>query len=124
MNNIALKCFFSSFIMNFFEIFPLQGEKNKKSSNFFKRVLVIIADCNNIKSHNSFFFTLKPHKETGAVKINVSDYYSPEEWSIFKAESAKHETPFVVVNLDIIRRKYEELRKFFPFAKVYYAMNN
>ena len=64
----------------------------------------------------------KRSKETVAVKINVSDYYSPEEWSIFKAESAKHETPFVVVNLDIIRRKYEELRKFFPFAKVYYAM--
>ena len=56
------------------------------------------------------------------MKINVADYYTPEEWSIFKAESAQHETPFVVVNLDIIRRKYEELRKFFPFAKVYYAM--
>ena len=56
------------------------------------------------------------------MKINVSDYYTQEEWQLFKEESAKHQTPFVVVNLDIIRSKYEELRKFFPFAKVYYAI--
>ena len=56
------------------------------------------------------------------MKIDVSDYYSSGEWQLFKAESAKHTTPFVVINLDIIRRKYHELKEFFPFAKVYYAM--
>ena len=56
------------------------------------------------------------------MKIDVSDYYSPEEWACFKGEAVKHETPFVVVNLDVIRKKYQELRTYFPFAKVYYAM--
>jgi diaminopimelate decarboxylase len=59
-----------------------------------------------------------------AMKIDVLDYYSKEEWSAFKAESAKHETPFLMVNLGIIKKKYSELTSFFPFAKIYYAVKS
>ncbi len=56
------------------------------------------------------------------MRIDVNDYYSNAEWRLFKDEAMKHETPFLVVNLDIVRRKYQELVTYFPFAKVYYAV--
>ena len=56
------------------------------------------------------------------MKIDVSDYYSVTEWQLVKAEAKRHETPFLVVNLDIIRRQYQELTQQFPFAKPYYAV--
>ena len=58
------------------------------------------------------------------MKTNVLDYYSQEEWQAFKKESAKHETPFLMINLNIIKKKYNELTGFFPFAKVYYAVKS
>ena len=58
------------------------------------------------------------------MKINVLDYYSSDEWQAFKKESAKHETPFLMINLNIIKKKYSELTNFFPFAKVYYAVKS
>ena len=58
------------------------------------------------------------------MRIDVEDYYLPEDWKRIREEADRHETPFLIVNLDIIRRKYEELRKFFPFAKVYYAVKS
>ncbi|MCQ2353325.1 MAG: type III PLP-dependent enzyme [Victivallaceae bacterium] len=54
--------------------------------------------------------------------LHLTDYYSEEEWNLFKTEAARHETPFLLVNLDIVRRKYQELKKFFPFAQIYYAV--
>lgn len=56
------------------------------------------------------------------MKTNVLDYYSKEEWQAFKDESAKHETPFLMMNLNIIKKNYSQLTNFFPFAKVYYAV--
>ena len=56
--------------------------------------------------------------------IDIKEYYSPEEWKLFRDEAARHETPFLLVNLDIIRRKYKELRRLMPFAKVYYAVKS
>ena len=56
--------------------------------------------------------------------IDIKEYYSPEEWKLFRDEAARHETPFLLVNLDIIRRKYNELRRLMPFAKVYYAVKS
>lgn len=56
------------------------------------------------------------------MSINLTDYYSREEWEQFYAETRRHETPFIVVNLGVIQRKYEELRRLFPYAKVYYAV--
>ena len=54
--------------------------------------------------------------------MDVTHYYTQEEWNAFKQHAAGKETPFLLVNLAIIRRKYEELNRFFPFAKVYYAV--
>ena len=58
------------------------------------------------------------------MRIDISDYYTPSEWQLFREEAKKHETPFLLVNLDIIRKNYEDLTKFFPFAKVYYAVKS
>ena len=56
------------------------------------------------------------------MRINPLDYYREEDWNVMMAESAKHDTPFVVVNLNIIRQQYESLRGSFPFADIYYAV--
>ena len=58
------------------------------------------------------------------MKTDVLDYYSKEEWQAFKNEGGKHETPFLMINLNIIRKKYNELTSFFPFAKIYYAVKS
>lgn len=54
--------------------------------------------------------------------INISEYYSSRDWEVFREEAKKHKTPFLLVNLDIIRYKYNELKRLMPFAKVYYAV--
>lgn len=54
--------------------------------------------------------------------VNITDYYDYCQWEKFKNESAKHKTPFVLVDLDIIRQNYLNLQKNFPFVKIYYAM--
>ena len=56
------------------------------------------------------------------MRINVLDYYSKEEWELLRKEADKHETPCLVVNLNIIERKYKELQTYFPFAKIYFAV--
>ena len=56
------------------------------------------------------------------MSIDPLEYYRPEEWGKFIAFAAKHETPFLMVNLDIVRKNFEELRELFPFAKIYYAV--
>ena len=52
------------------------------------------------------------------MKVNVLEYYSKDEWQAIKAEADKHPTPCVIVDLDIVKRKYTELGEFFPFAKI------
>ena len=37
---------------------------------------------------------------------DVYDYYSHDDWALMKAEMDRRETPFLVVNLKIIRRNY------------------
>lgn len=56
------------------------------------------------------------------MRINVLDYYDAADWELIKAEADRHETPFLVVNLNIIKAKYEELKVHFPFANIYYAV--
>ena len=56
------------------------------------------------------------------MRINVLDYYDAADWERIRAEADRHESPFLVVNLNIIQAKYEELRKYFQFAKIYYAV--
>ena len=50
------------------------------------------------------------------------DYYSIAEWKKIMAFSATRETPFLIVLLDIIQRKFEQFRTGFPDAKIYYAV--
>ena len=49
-------------------------------------------------------------------------YYSPAEWDKVLTFAATRETPFLVVLLDRVRRKFEEFRMGFPGAKIYYAV--
>ncbi|MGL6196527.1 MAG: hypothetical protein ACRC2T_17065, partial [Thermoguttaceae bacterium] len=54
--------------------------------------------------------------------IDVLNYYSRDEWNLMQAEMEKRESPFLVVNLNIVKRKYEELKTCFPIADIYYAV--
>lgn len=56
------------------------------------------------------------------MRINVLDYYTPEDWAVMRQEANRHQSPFLVVNLNIVKRKFQELTGHFPFAKVYYAV--
>lgn len=49
-------------------------------------------------------------------------YYSDKEWEKVKKFADTMETPFLVVNTNIIKRKFNELKKHFPFVKIYYAV--
>ncbi len=51
-----------------------------------------------------------------------SNYYPSADWEKIMAFSQDRETPFLVVLLDRVRRKYEEFRANFPSAKIYYAV--
>ena len=54
--------------------------------------------------------------------FKISDYMSIKRFERFKKFSEDKPTPCLIVDLEIIREKFEELRKFFPYAKVYYAI--
>ena len=56
------------------------------------------------------------------MSVDILEYYSEKEWKLMKAEAKKHDTPSLIVDLDIIRKKYKELDTYFPFAKIYYAV--
>jgi ornithine decarboxylase len=50
------------------------------------------------------------------------DYINDQEWANILDFSKDLPTPCLVVNLDVIRRKYHELAKHFSYAKIYYAV--
>ena len=54
--------------------------------------------------------------------MRLSDYCSDAEWAKIKKLADEKETPFLVVDLEIIKQKYEELTGCFPMAKVHYAL--
>lgn len=54
--------------------------------------------------------------------FDLERFITPGEFSRVKEFTDSRETPFVVMNLDIIERKYAELRSRMPFAKIYYAV--
>ncbi len=56
------------------------------------------------------------------MRIDPLDYYQEADWKLLMDEAEKHETPFMVVNLNIIRRNFNALRDQFPFAGIYYAV--
>ncbi len=54
--------------------------------------------------------------------VDRKEYYSNEEWNAFINYSNEVPTPFVVINLDIIRRNFKVLKEKFPYAHIYYAV--
>lgn len=54
--------------------------------------------------------------------IDRSQYISDADWKKFLKFSEKLETPCVVINLDVIKKNYLDLKKNFPYADVYYAI--
>ena len=54
--------------------------------------------------------------------IKRDNYVSNEDWKKIKNFSEDLETPFLVVNLSHIKKKYEELIANFPYAKIHYAV--
>jgi ornithine decarboxylase len=56
------------------------------------------------------------------MSIKVEDYYAPATFQRMKAFADQHETPFVVIDRQIISDAYDQLGNCFPFAKVYYAV--
>ena len=54
--------------------------------------------------------------------INVEDYYPRATFDKMKAFADQKETPFVVIDRQIISQAYDDLQAGFPFAKVYYAV--
>jgi ornithine decarboxylase len=52
----------------------------------------------------------------------VEDYMPRERFERIKQFAKDKETPCLILDLDVIRSKYEELRKNFPYGKVYYAV--
>ena len=52
----------------------------------------------------------------------ITQYFDAATWTKMKDFSDRQETPFVMLNLDSIRKKYRELTHYFPMAKIYYAV--
>lgn len=54
--------------------------------------------------------------------MNIERYFDRDTWQRIKAFADQKETPFVVVDLATVERKYRELQANFPEAKIYYAI--
>lgn len=52
----------------------------------------------------------------------LADYISEEKFERIKKFSEGKETPFLIVDLDVVKEKYNDLRNNLPFAKIYYAL--
>ena len=52
----------------------------------------------------------------------LENFISKERFERIKAFAEDKETPCLVIDLDIIRKNYEDLRKHLPYAKIYYAV--
>ncbi|MDR2372284.1 MAG: type III PLP-dependent enzyme [Puniceicoccales bacterium] len=56
------------------------------------------------------------------MKCNPLEYYESADWQAMLVEAEKHETPFLVVNLDIVKRNYLKMKECFPYASIYYPV--
>ncbi len=52
----------------------------------------------------------------------LENFISREKFQRLKDFAAGRETPCLILDLDVVRSKYEELRANFPFAKVYFSV--
>jgi ornithine decarboxylase len=55
-------------------------------------------------------------------KSQLRRHFSDTEWARIRALADTQQTPFLVVHLDTVRAKYQELREGFPEARIYYAV--
>lgn len=56
------------------------------------------------------------------MKTNISDYYTAKEWDRIRKAADKEETPVLIVSLDKVKDRFNELQKNLPPAKIYYAV--
>jgi ornithine decarboxylase len=65
-------------------------------------------------------------KEVGAMKeeyqFPLEDYMSTERFERIKRFAEDKPTPCLILETDVVKAKYEELRKNIPFAKIFYAV--
>lgn len=54
--------------------------------------------------------------------FHLEHYMTPSYFERIKAFSKDKETPFLIIDIDKIKNKYNELKHFLPSAKIYYAM--
>ena len=54
--------------------------------------------------------------------MNIQDYFTQERWSEMKSFADRHQTPFVLIDLERVKHKFLELQTCFPMAKIYYAV--
>ena len=54
--------------------------------------------------------------------IKIDQYFDPASWQKFTQAAEGRETPFLVVDLNRIKTKYNEMVGVFPEAKIHYAM--
>jgi ornithine decarboxylase len=53
-----------------------------------------------------------------------SRFIADRDFDVIKSFAATKETPFVVIDLEIVRRKYRDLIKSLPFARIFYAVKS
>jgi ornithine decarboxylase len=53
-----------------------------------------------------------------------SDYITDEKFEQIKEFSKNKETPFLIIDLEKVEEKYDELRENLPYAKIYYAVKS
>ncbi len=56
------------------------------------------------------------------MRIDPLDYYEESEWTRFMEAAEKYPSPFLLIDLEIVRKNYLSLKEFFPFANIYYAV--
>jgi ornithine decarboxylase len=54
--------------------------------------------------------------------IRRTNYHSDEQWEKYLSFSKNIKTPCLIIDLDIIKRKYEQMKKNFFYAKIHYAV--
>ena len=54
--------------------------------------------------------------------MQLPEHISSAQWQRFKQAAEQYETPFLLLDLDVIRHKYQELEQSFDYAGIYYAV--
>ena len=54
--------------------------------------------------------------------MQLENYYSPKQWQKIQNFAANKPSPFLLVDLDRVEFKYQELQQSFPQANIFYAV--